>query len=102
MSLPALLTVKDNDQDENNFNVWREIQRMQGQEITIADTGVAADTDFTVNHTLGYVPEAIQVLVYEDQSNAYLAIRPGTVAWTKTTVSLQANTANANIKIVLR
>jgi hypothetical protein len=56
-----------------------------------------ANTDFTINHSLGFVPNTI---VGQDTNNGGLLYR-GSVAWTKTTVTLRCTTATAAYKVIL-
>ena len=77
----------NNTDKDINLDVWKA-------------TGVApgaANTNFTVNHSLGRVPITI---VGQDTDNGGLLYR-GTVAWTKTAVTLKCTTASANYKLIL-
>jgi len=99
MAISSPKIVKDTDQQRNNLAFYQELTRQAGEVIDIADTGVGANADFSVSHGLGRKPQHVEVLVKEVQSNAYLTLRPGTVAWSETTISLQCNTANAALRI---
>ena len=99
MPIPSPAPVKETAQDNNNRNFYNELQRLYGEVVDIADTGVGVDTDFSVSHNLNKIPTHVEILVKEGQSNAYLAIRPGSVAWSRSAVSLQCNTANAAIRV---
>jgi len=57
----------------------------------------APDTDFTVTHGLGYVPGTI---IGQDTNNGGLLYR-GTVAWTKTTVTLRSTKATSTYNVWL-
>lgn len=56
-----------------------------------------ADTDFTVNHSLGKVPITI---VGQDTNNGGLLYR-GSVAWTTTTVTLRCTKATSAYNVIL-
>ena len=99
MGLPVPQPVQETAQNMNNQNVWREIQIIQGQVIDIADTGVAADTEFSVAHGLARVPSNVEILVKEGQTDAYLSIRPGATAWTNKLIYLDCSSANAALRI---
>lgn len=63
-------------------------------------TGVSpgvADTDFTVNHSLGKIPITI---VGQDTTDGAVIYR-GSVAWTTTTVTLRSSKANSVYNVVL-
>ena len=70
-----------------NINCWK----AQGT------TPGAANTNFTINHSLGRVPLTI---VGQDTNNGGLLYR-GSVAWTKTTVTLRCTTATATYNVIL-
>jgi hypothetical protein len=57
----------------------------------------AANTNFTVTHNLGRVPITI---AGQDTDNGGLIYR-GSVAWTKTTVTLKCTTASAAYNVIL-
>lgn len=76
-----------NGQDDTNLNIWKASGTTPG----------GADTNFTVNHSLGRIPITI---VGQDTDNGGLLYR-GSVAWTKTTVTLKCTTAGANFNVVL-
>jgi hypothetical protein len=62
-------------------------------------TGVtpgAANTDFTFNHSLGYVPDTI---LMQDTDNGGVLYRSPVTAWTKTTVTLRCTTVSANYRV---
>jgi len=56
-----------------------------------------ANTDFTITHALGYIPTTI---IGQDTNNGGLLYR-GSVAWTKTTITLRCTTATAayNVRV---
>ena len=56
-----------------------------------------ANTDFTINHSLGRIPITI---VGQDTNNGGLVYR-GSVPWTKTTVTLRCTTASAAYNVIL-
>lgn len=56
-----------------------------------------ANTDFTINHSLGRIPITI---AGQDTNNGGLLYR-GSVAWTKTQVTLRCTTATAAYNVVL-
>jgi hypothetical protein len=55
----------------------------------------AANTDFTITHNLGYVPVTI---IGQDTNNGGLLYR-GSVAWTKTTITLRCTTTTATYNV---
>jgi len=57
----------------------------------------AANTDFTITHGLGYIPTTI---IGQDTNNGGLLYR-GSVAWTKTAVTLRCTTATATYNVRL-
>ena len=57
----------------------------------------AVNTDFTVAHSLGFVPTTI---VGQDTNNGGVLYR-GSVAWTKTTVTLRCTTATAGFNVIV-
>jgi hypothetical protein len=56
-----------------------------------------ANTDFTITHGLGYIPTTI---IGQDTNNGGLLYR-GSVAWTKTAVTLRCTTATAAYNVRL-
>jgi hypothetical protein len=56
----------------------------------------AANTDFTITHQLGFVPDSI---LTQDTDNGGVLYRSPATAWTKTTVTLRCTTASANYKV---
>jgi hypothetical protein len=78
-------TMSNTDADRN-INCWK-----------ASGTSPAANTDFTINHSLGRVPITI---VGQDTNNGGLLYR-GSVAWTKTTVTLRCTTATAAYNVIL-
>ena len=56
-----------------------------------------ADTDFTVNHSLGKIPITI---VGQDTTDGAVIYR-GSVAWTTTTVTLRSTKANSVYNVVV-
>lgn len=55
-----------------------------------------ANTDFTVAHGLGFVPDMI---LAQDTDNGGVISRSSVTAWTKTTVTLKCSTASANYRV---
>lgn len=55
-----------------------------------------ANTDFTITHALGYVPDTI---LMQDTDNGGVIYRSPATAWTKTTVTLRCTTVSANYKV---
>ena|SRR6266851_1806200 len=53
------------------------------------------NTDFTITHSLGYIPVTI---IGQDTNNGGLLYR-GSVAWTKTTITLRCTTATATYNV---
>lgn len=65
-----------------------------GYVVDVADTG-SASTDFTVNHDLGVVPDAYQI-VY---ASVPCRIWVGTGTWTASNIFLRCDKANAHVKV---
>ena len=61
-------------------------------------TSPAANTDFTVSHTLGRVPIT---LAGWDTNNGGVIYRSPAVAWTKTTATFRCTTASAAYNVIL-
>ena len=59
-------------------------------------TPVGANTDFTITHGLGYIPDTI---LMQDTDNGGVLYRSPITAWTKTTVTLRCTTASANYRV---
>jgi hypothetical protein len=78
-------TMNNTDKDIN-LDIWKASGQTPG-----------ANTNFTINHSLGRVPLTI---VGQDTDNGGLLYR-GTVAWSKTQVTLKCTTALANYNVVL-
>jgi hypothetical protein len=78
-------TMSNKDKDMN-MNAWK----AQG-------TTPAANTDFTITHSLGRIPNTI---VGQDTNNGGLIYR-GSVAWTKTTITLRCTTAGAAYNVIV-
>lgn len=98
MSIAEPQAVEDSLQFINNQNFFRELLELRGDVIDIT-TVVSADTDFSVTHGVGRIPTNVEVLVKEGQTSAYILVRPGSVAWTTTTINLQCNTNTATFRI---
>lgn len=79
-------TMSNKDADQN-MNAWKATGTSPG----------AANTDFTITHSLGRVPLTI---VGQDTNNGGLLYR-GSVAWTKTTITLRCTTATAAYNVIL-
>ena len=79
-------TMGNTDQDQNLL-IWKASGVTPG----------VANTDFTITHSLGSVPNTI---VGQDTDNGGLLYR-GSVAWTKTTITLRCTTATANYKVIV-
>src|SRR5215469_2619310 len=56
-----------------------------------------ANTDFTIQHSLGRIPNTI---VGQDTNNGGLLYR-GSVAWTKTSITLRCTTASAAYNVIV-
>jgi hypothetical protein len=72
---------------DRNLNVWKASGTSPG----------AANTDFTITHALGRVPITI---VGQDTNNGGLLYR-GSVAWTKSTITLRCTTATAAYNVIV-
>jgi hypothetical protein len=58
----------------------------------------AANTDFTITHSLGRIPITIAA---QDTNNGGLLYRSSVTAWTKTTITLRCTTATAAYNVVV-
>lgn len=58
-------------------------------------TPAGVNTDFTVQHNLGYVPQGWLVL-YQDKAASIYA---GVTVWTKTQIFLRCNTASVHVRL---
>lgn len=94
-----ILPVTDQTQEHNNKAIFKVVSDHIGQVIDIADTGVGANTEFSVNHTIGYKASQVELLTKEGQTDAYLTIKPSGTAWTSTVVYLKCSSANAALRI---
>lgn len=63
----------------------------------VGTTPVTINTNFTVNHSLGRVPLTIVGYDLDKPGTLYR----GTVAWTKTTVTLRSDASAANYNLIL-
>jgi hypothetical protein len=79
-------TMSNSDTDIN-LSIWKASGTSPG----------GANTDFTINHSLGRIPITI---VGQDTNNGGLLYR-GSVAWTKTTVTLRCTTATAAYNVIV-
>lgn len=93
--------VKDQAQDTNNLANYVALTRVVGDTQDVS-TGVGADTEFSVSHGLGYVPNNVLVLVKQGQTDAYLAVKPSGTAWTNKLVYLKCNTASATLRLLIQ
>lgn len=91
--------ISNSTQDQNNFLFFRELSLLIGEVVDVTNTGVAADTEFSVVHGLGRVPSEVRLMVKQGQTDAYLSIRPGPTAWTNTRIYLDCSSANANLRL---
>jgi hypothetical protein len=55
-----------------------------------------ANTDFTITHGLGYIPDTI---LMQDTDNGGVLYRSPATPWTKTTVTLRCTTVSANYRV---
>jgi hypothetical protein len=79
-------TMSNTDKD-TNMNCWKATGTTPG----------VANTDFTIPHSLGRIPLTING---QDTNNGGLLYR-GSVAWSKTSVTLRCTTANATYNVIL-
>lgn len=94
---------KDDIQNRINLGIAEALSYLVGQEIEIGNTGVVANTNFTVQHSLGRVPDHVENLIPANASSAGTSlIYPGTTAWTASTITLRCTRANAALKIRIR
>jgi hypothetical protein len=76
-----------NTESDINLDIWKASGVSPG----------AANTNFTINHSLNRIPITI---VGQDTDNGGVLYR-GSVAWTKTQVTLKCSTASANFNVIL-
>ena len=76
-----------NSDPEQNLEIWKASGTTPG----------VANTDFTINHSLGRVPITI---VGQDTTNGGLLYR-GSLAWTKSTITLRCTTATAAYNVIV-
>lgn len=89
--------------DKNFNNLSRDIDFLEGEVIEVSDTGVTAGNEFSVKHSLGRIPDHLDLLIWKDQTASdYIEVRPGGTAWTTTLIYLKCNIDNAALKIRLR
>lgn len=81
-------TSMKNGTPDQNLQEWK----VQGT------TPGTANTNFTVNHSLGYIPNTI---VGQDTNNGGVIYRSPNTAWTKTTVTLRCTTASAAYNLIV-
>lgn len=79
-----------------SFGPGTGFDNIAGTWANVADTG-AADTNFSITHNLGYIPNG---WILMNQSIAGVLYK-GSVAWTKTTISLKCNVAHDNVTIFI-
>lgn len=79
-----------------SFGVAGVRDNIDGAWITVADTG-GANTDFTVTHNLGRVPEGWLVIKQDKATSIYV----GSVAWTETQITLKSSTANVALTLFI-
>ena len=79
-------TMSNKDADIN-MNCWKATGTTPG----------AANTDFTITHSLGRIPNTI---VGQDTNNGGLLYR-GSVAWSKTTITLRCTTSTAAYNVIV-
>jgi len=79
-------TTMDNTDPDNNMNSWKFEGMSPG----------AANTDFTLPHSLNRIPLTINA---QDTDNGGLIYRSPATPWTKTTVTFRCTTASANYKV---
>lgn len=78
---------------------FRDISEMplnKSSQVSVADTGTA-DTEFTVSHYLGRIPEGYLLTCTDKAASVY---ESGT-AWTATTIYLKCSAANAKIDLLV-
>ena len=78
----------NNGEEDTNLNIWKATGTSPG----------TANTNFTINHSLGRVPVTI---VGQDTKDGSVIYRSPSVAWTKTTVTLRSTGASSVYNLVL-
>lgn len=96
--LASPLPNPDSAQNQTNLQFYGKLSEHLGQILSVF-TDVGPDSEFTVNHSLGYVPTRVELLVSEDQDNNYVQLRPSGTPWTKTEVFLEASAGPVTIKL---
>ena len=76
-----------NKDGDTNLNIWK-----------ASGITPAANTDFTIAHSLGRIPITI---VGQDTTNGGLLYRSPVTAWTKTTITLRCTTASASYNVIV-
>jgi hypothetical protein len=113
---PTCLGGREGEKDPRNLGRWSErIARVLNGNVSFGSTmsnkdvdmnlsifkfsgtGPAANTDFTLPHSLGRIPITI---VGQDTQNGGLVYR-GSVAWTKTACTFRCTTAAAQYNIIV-
>lgn len=91
--------VKDSVQEQVNNAFYHDFRKHEGAVVDIDDTGVGADTEFSVRHNLDYLPDQVELLTKTGQTDAYLTIKPSGTAWTRTLAYLKCSEANAALRV---
>lgn len=76
-----------NADEDTNLSIWK----------ATGTTPVAPNTNFTITHSLGRIPNTI---VGQDTNNGGLLYR-GSVAWSKSTITLRCTTASAAYNVIV-
>lgn len=71
-------------------------QNIQGQMVDVANTG-AANTEFSVIHNLGYIPQFYDVKYINVSGNVYVS----TTAWSKTKAFFKCSAATAHVRLFI-
>jgi hypothetical protein len=77
-----------NGQDDINLSVWKATGTSPG----------AANTDFTIQHSLGRMPLTI---VGQDTKDGSVLYRSPVTAWTKTTITLRSTGASSVYNLIV-
>jgi hypothetical protein len=70
----------------------------KGNEYTVSDTG-SADTEFTINHKLGYTPT--RWVCIDIDGDGYVYRDSGGTAWTTSNAYLKCSVANAAVILLI-
>ena len=108
---PYAQPVKDVEVNAALQNIWQQLARVLNANISFGNptagpdnmkgawfdgtTPVGANTDFTVTHNLGYIPQGWLVIFQDKAASVY----QGATTWTDTQIFLRCNTASVHVRL---